>query len=307
MANEDPCRPIVVFGISGQLGIELGISLPALGRIVGLTRAEADLSRPESLRAIVRDIRPRILINAAAYTSVDLAESETELVQTVNAIAPRVLAEEARSVGACLIHYSSDYVFDGRREGAYVEGDAPNPLSVYGRSKLEGDKAVAGAGAAHVILRTSWVYSAYRANFVKTILRLAAERESLRVVGDQHGSPTSARLIARVTSQVVGAILRASSSAPPSGLYHVTAHGATTWHGFARYVIAQALDIGMPLRTTPEGVARITTAEYPTTAVRPFNSCLDTTRIRSELGLSLPDWREGVDSVIHQLSALPAG
>ena len=294
---------ILLFGANGQVGHELRLTLVRLGQVLGLQRAGADLSAPQSLRAIVRQHRPQVIVNAAADTAVDRAEGEPELAQTINAVAPGVLAEEAQAVGACLVHYSTDYVFDGRKSTPYDESDVPNPLSVYGRSKLSGERAVAEACARHLILRTSWVVGAHGANFVKTILRLAAERDSLRVVADQHGAPTSAALIADVTARALQTLVQASERDARWGLYHLAAGGETSWHGYARYAIGRARELGMTLKATPDAVAPIPTAEYPTPAKRPMNSRLCTARLRAAFSVELPDWRQGVDQVLEQLRA----
>lgn len=296
-------RRILVLGANGQVGHELPRALGRLGEVIALDRSGADLSRPESLRGVVRELRPHAIVNAAAYTAVDRAESEPELAATINAVAPGVLAEEAQAIGACLVHYSTDYVFDGRKATPYDERDAPNPRSAYGESKLAGERAVATAWGRHLILRTCWVVSAHGVNFLRTMLRLAAERESLRVVDDQHGSPTSAALIAEVTASVLETMLSVPEGDPRWGLYHLAASGDTTWHGCARYLIGRAHALGFPLRATPDRVTAIRTADYPTAAVRPANSRLDTARLRATFPIQLPDWRLGVDQVLDQLKA----
>ncbi len=293
----------MLLGASGQVGHELRRTLASLGQVIGLQRPGADLSAPQSLRAIVRELRPQVIVNAAAHTAVDQAEREPELARTINAVAPGVLAEEARALGACLVHYSTDYVFDGLKNTPYDESDVPNPLSVYGRSKLSGERAVAEACARHLILRTSWVVGAHGANFLKTILRLAAERDSLRVVADQHGAPTAAALIADVTARALETLVQASERDARWGLYHLVAGGETSWHGYARHVIGRARELGMALRAAPDAVAPILTADYPTPAKRPTNSRLCTARLRAAFAVELPDWRQGVDQVLEQLRA----
>lgn len=294
-------RPLLVLGANGQVGRELTSALAALGEVIALDRAAADLSNPESLREIIRRAAPRAVVNAAAYTAVDRAESESDLAHRVNAQAPGVLAEEARALGAPIVHFSTDYVYDGTKSGAYVETDATNPLSVYGASKLAGERAVAAANPRHLILRTSWVVSSFGANFIKTMLRLAEERDALRVVADQHGVPTSAALLASVTRQLLAAMQDAADSDPRWGVYHVVPAGETTWNDLARYVIGWARENGVPLRATPVSVAAISTADYPVAARRPANSRLDTTKLRRTFGVELPDWRAGVDDVLRQL------
>jgi len=240
-------------------------------------------------------------VNAAAYTAVDRAESEPALAETVNAVAPAVIAEEASRAGATLVHYSTDYVFDGAKLGAYAETDAVHPLSVYGRTKLDGERAIANAEPRHVILRTSWVVSARGTNFIRTMLRLAGERDSLRVVADQHGVPTTAALLARATRALVEAMHGVDARDPRWGVYHLVPSGQTTWHELAMYVIAGARHRGAALRATPESVAAIATSDYPTAAHRPANSRLDTSKVRQAFGLELPEWRAGVDDVLDQL------
>ena len=291
---------ILLLGANGQVGNELRHTLPALGSVVALDVPDIDFSRPESLRDVVRAHRPRIIVNAAAYTAVDKAESDSELAFTINAVAPGVLAEEAEALDACLVHYSTDYVFDGRKPSPYVETDATGPLSVYGRSKLEGERAVQ-ACEKHLTLRTSWVIGAHGQNFIKTMLRLAGERDALRVVADQVGAPTSAALLADVTAKALSHMAERPANDSRWGLYHLTAAGETSWHGLARHVIARAGAMGLPLKTKPEAVLLITTAEYPTPATRPANSRLDTSKLRSAFAVTLPDWTVGVNAVLDRL------
>jgi len=294
-------RPrILLFGASGQLGRELHATLPALGAVRTVARSEADLASPEELRDIVRMEAPRVIVNAAAYTAVDRAESEPERAEAVNAVAPTVLAEEAERLGAILVHYSTDYVFDGEKLGPYVETDAPNPLSVYGATKLRGEQGVARSCRRHLILRTSWVYAAHGANFLRTILRLAAERESLRIVADQRGVPTSANRIAIVTA----AILTAASHEERGrwGTYHLAPAGETTWHEYASFIVEQARSLGASLRATPQCIFPIATTEYLTAAKRPANSRLDTGKLRSAFRVDLPEWRPDVLEVLRLLT-----
>jgi dTDP-4-dehydrorhamnose reductase len=292
---------ILLLGSNGQVGHELKRALPPLGSVVALARADADLSAPDSLRAIVREVNPTIIVNAAAYTAVDRAESEPQIAQAVNAWSPRVLGEEAQATGALLVHYSTDYVFDGSRRGAYTESDPTHPLSVYGRSKLDGENGLARACRRHLILRTSWVYGAHGTNFLKTMLRLAAERESLKVVADQTGAPTGAALIADTTASLLQALKQARPDDLRFGCYHLTASGSTSWQGYAQYVIGQAAARGASLKCRPEAVLPIATHEYPVAATRPANSVLSTAKLRDTFGLSLPDWRHGVDEVLSSL------
>lgn len=281
---------ILLTGCAGQLGRELKRSLACLGEVVACDRRQLDLTQTDSLRTTVREIMPTVIVNAAAYTAVDKAEAEPAVADTINTAAPGILAEEAKRLGALLIHYSSDYVFDGAKATAYTEDDAPTPLSAYGRSKLGGDRAIAAVGARHLIFRTSWIYGLHGTNFMKTMLRLGREwnelRAPLRVVGDQFGAPTWTRHLADVT----GLILARRDA--PTGLYHLAAAGETSWHGYAEAIFTEAQRTGLidklPL------VRRITSADYPLPAPRPSNSRLDCTRFRNDFGLALPDWRIGL-------------
>lgn len=292
--------PILLLGANGQVGHELARVLPLIGRVVALDRQAADFGMAETLKDLVLACHPRIIVNAAAHTAVDRAETEAAMARTVNAVAPGVLAEAAEVLGAALVHYSTDYVFDGDKPLPYTETNAPNPRSVYGRTKFEGEQAVARAER-HVILRTSWVFGAHGTNFLKTMLRLAAERDSLRVVADQFGAPTSAALIARTTVAILTSLNGVRPDDPRFGLYHLTAAGDTSWHGYARYLIERALSLGWPLKATPDADAPITTADYPLAAKRPSNSRLDTAKLRRTFSLNLPHWRVGVDAVLAEL------
>lgn len=290
-----------MLGAYGQVGRELLRELSDLGDVLAVGRADADLSDPQALGTIVRMHRPSVIVNAAAYTGVDKAECEPEIADTVNRLAPAALATEARALGACLVHYSTDYVFDGRKATPYTEADVPNPLSAYGRTKFGGEQAVARLCPKHVILRTSWVFSVHGSNFLKTILRLAAERERLPVVADQFGAPTSAALIAYATRQVLDALLDAPEGDGRWGLYHLSASGEANWYEYARYVIQGAKLLVPSLKMTPNAIVPIGTADYPTAARRPANSRLDTAHLRSTFGVELPDWRRGVDEVLRRL------
>ncbi|UZN50261.1 dTDP-4-dehydrorhamnose reductase [Cupriavidus cauae] len=292
----------LVTGSNGQVGFELRRSLAPLGRVVALDRAVCDLSRPEQLRRVVREIRPNVVLNAAAYTAVDRAESEPEMALAINGEAVGVLAEEVKTLGSLLVHYSTDYVFDGTKDGAYVETDSVNPQSVYGKSKLAGERAVEASGAATLVLRTCWVAGAHGGNFAKTILRLARERDSLRVIADQFGAPTTAPLIADVTAQILSRHwLVRERERFPCGTYHLAASGQTTWHGYATYLLAYAESIGVTLKTRASGVVAISASEYPLPARRPANSRLDTTKLRHTFGVHLPDWKQGVDFLLDQI------
>lgn len=292
---------ILLVGKGGQVGRELEPRLADVGDLVALDRAAADLERPAELAAAVRRERPDVIVNAAAYTAVDRAEGEPERARLVNAIAVGELAAVAAGLDATLVHFSTDYVFDGTKAGPYVETDEPHPLSVYGRTKLEGEAAVAASGCRHWILRTTWVYASHGHNFVRTMLRLAGERDELRVVDDQFGAPTSARLIAAVTADAVGRL--ADGPALASGLYHLTPHGETTWCRFARAILGAARRGGAPLRCPPENVVAITTAEYPLPARRPANSRLDTTKLETALNIRLPEWQDDVSPVVAAVTA----
>ena len=291
---------ILLTGKNGQVGFELRRSLSVLGEVKAVDLAECDLSNADAIRQLVKDYRPEVIVNPAAYTAVDKAEGDQTLATAVNVTAPKVFAEEAQRLGALLVHFSTDYVFDGTKVGAYTEQDTPNPQSVYGATKLAGERAVQGACDRHLILRTSWVVGAHGANFAKTMLRLASEKDSLNVVADQFGAPTSAAMLADLTAHCVRQASRSTESFP-YGLYHTVASGVTNWHEYACYVIERARAAGKPVRIAPDAVRAITTAEYPTPAKRPANSRLDTSKLINTFGLRLPTWQEGVDHVLDQL------
>lgn len=291
---------ILVPGKTGQTGWELRTTLAPLGTVVALDRGEMDLASPDSIRRAIRDTKPEIIVNAAAYTAVDKAESEPDLAMQVNGIAPGVMAEEAKRLGALLVHYSTDYVFDGTKMRPYVEDDPPNPLSQYGRSKLAGERAIASSGAAHLIFRTSWVYAARGHNFLRTILRLARERTELRIVDDQVGAPTSARFIAEATAQVLRQVGDGHMAiAEHAGIYNLTGTGAVSWCGFASAVLAEAkAQLGM----TPPNLIPITTAEYPLPARRPPNSRLDNSKLAATFGLTPPPWDKMLKLCIKEIA-----
>jgi dTDP-4-dehydrorhamnose reductase len=291
---------ILLSGKDGQVGFELQRSLAPLGEIVAVDQAECDLSSPEAIRQLVRDTRPDVIVSPAAYTAVDKAETDRDLAFAVNAVAPGVFGEEAARLGAFVIHYSTDYVFDGTKQGAYVEDDATNPQSAYGRTKRDGELALARANPRHLILRTSWVVGAHGGNFAKTMLRLAADRDSLSVVTDQWGAPTSAALLADITAHLVRQ-QRSNQKIFPYGTYHCVAGGETNWCDYARYVIDAAIKAGKPMKADPEGIKPITTADYPTPAKRPANSRLDTRKFRDTFGLELPHWQAGLDHILRQI------
>lgn len=290
---------MLVTGADGQVGFELRRALAPLGEVVACGRRECDLADGDAVRRVVREVAPAVVVNAAAYTAVDKAESEPELAEAVNGVGPGVLGGEAARVGALVVHYSTDYVFDGSGEVPWREEDEARPLGVYGRTKLAGERALAASGARHVVLRTSWVHGVWGRNFVKTMLRLIREREELGIVADQHGAPTGAALIADVSAHVVGRFSRGADV--PSGVYHLAAAGHTTWHGLARHVAERAQRAGWPLKASPERILPIETSAYPTPAARPANSRLDTEKLRATFGLHLPDWRDGVDRALDVL------
>ena len=295
---------ILLLGCNGQVGWELQRSLTVLGEVTALGRDSmvlcGDLANPEGIAATVRAVAPDVIVNAAAHTAVDKAESEPELARTLNALAPGVLADEAQKLGAWLVHYSTDYVFDGSGNTPWRETDATGPLSVYGQTKLEGEQAVARC-TRHLIFRTSWVFAARGGNFAKTMLRLAREREQLSVIADQFGAPTGAELLADVTAHALRSVLSEPESSRLAGLYHLVAAGETSWHGFACHVLERAQARAQTLKAGPANVLAIGTADYPTPAKRPFNSRLDTTRLRTAFGLHLPDWRIGVDRMLDEI------
>ena len=296
---------ILLLGANGQVGHALKTSLAPLGDVTACTRAELDLSLadnlPEAIAALVARVKPAVIVNATAYTAVDQAESEPARAQLLNAQVPGLLARAAQAVGACMVHYSTDYVFDGRQSEPYRETDLANPLSVYGRTKLQGEQAVALACRRHLILRTSWVFSAHGGNFLKTMLKAGQERDSLRVVADQFGAPTSARLLAQATADILAQMLGQPAEDPRWGLYHLVAAGQTNWHAYAQYVLSQARSAGWPVKVDPAHIAAIAAADYPVAAVRPMSSRLNTQKIQQVFGLTLPDWTQGVDEVLADL------
>ena len=296
---------ILLLGANGQLGFALGSSLKALGEVKALTRSEADFSNAFALRdallPVVNQFQPHVILNAAAYTAVDKAQTEQTIALQVNAQSVGVLAELAQSINAVLVHYSTDYVFDGAGNTPWAENDQTNPLSVYGQSKWLGECAVRQHCLKHLIFRTSWVVGAHGNNFLKTMLRLAAERDTLRVVEDQIGAPTSTDLLAKVTVDVLQTMLPATQEDVRFGTYHLAASGETSWHAYARYVIAGALQRGAHLTCKPESVEPIPTSAYPLPAPRPANSRLNTEKIRSTFGIELPAWQVGVDAILDAL------
>ncbi len=294
---------ILLLGKNGQVGWELQRSLAPLGELTALDRHGADglcgdLGNPEGIAATVRAVQPQLIVNAAAYTAVDQAESEPELARRINAAAPAVLAREAAAGGALLVHYSTDYVFDGRGQRPWREDDATAPLSVYGQTKLEAEQAILASGCAHLILRTSWVYAARGGNFAKTMLRLAQERERLTVIDDQWGAPTGAELIADVSAH---AIAQTRQQPGKAGIYHLAPAGETTWFQYAKHVIAQAQQAQSAIKIKATEILPIPTSAYPTPARRPHNSRLDTRKLQAAFGLSLPPWQRGVDRMLVEI------
>jgi dTDP-4-dehydrorhamnose reductase len=293
---------ILLFGKGGQVGWELQRSLAPLGEITALdsdsTHMCGDFTNLEGIAATVRVVSPDVIINAAAHTAVDKAESEPDLVRTLNALAPAVLAQEAKGRNALLVHYSTDYVFDGSGDKPWVETDATAPLSVYGATKLEGEQLIQQSGCKHLIFRTSWVYAARGGNFAKTMLRLAAERDSLSVINDQIGAPTGADLLADITAHAI----RAASHQPElRGLYHLVAGGETSWHGYAKYVLEMARSKGIPLKVTTDAIRAVPTSEFKTAATRPLNSRLNCSKLKKTFDLNLPDWKVGVERMLTEI------
>lgn len=323
---------VLLFGANGQVGWELQRALSPLGVLSIHDRQTADFENPVVLKTLVEQERPDVIVNAVAYTAVDQAETDQGRANMVNAKAVAALAESAKHVDAWLVHYSTDYVFDGNKQGWYCEDDETNPLSVYGKTKREGELAIIASGCKHLIFRTSWVYAARGNNFAKTMIRLAKERDELKVVADQIGAPTSAELIADVTALALFKLLKSSSpdmpESPPgysersrgissfprrqessesdyvnddiSGIYHLTAGGEISWHGFAKHVIAHAQKLGMKLKVESEDIEPITTDQFPRPAKRPQNSKMDTQKLQSLLDIQLPDWRFHVDRIVTE-------
>ncbi len=293
---------ILLFGKNGQVGWELQRSLAPLGSLVELDSDSremcGDFTNLAGLAQTIRAVKPDVIVNAAAHTSVDKAESEAELVRTINALAPGVLAEEAKRSDAWLVHYSTDYVFDGSGDKPWHETDPTGPLNVYGITKLEGERLIRQSGCKHLTFRTSWVYGARGGNFAKTMLRLAKEREQLTVIDDQIGAPTGADLLADITAH---AIRIAQQRAEVSGLYHLVAGGETSWHGYASYVIDYARQTGLALRVAPDAIKPVPTSAFPTAAKRPLNSRLETSKLQNTFGLILPHWQLGITRMLTEI------
>jgi dTDP-4-dehydrorhamnose reductase len=301
---------ILLTGKNGQVGAELAMVLPRLGEVIALDRQRLDLAKPDDIRRAIREARPQIIVNAAAYTAVDQAETDQATARTINADAPAVIAEEAKKIGASIVHYSTDYVFDGKKRSPYDENDPPNPASVYGKTKLAGELAIRESGAPHLIFRTAWVYATRGRNFLLTILRLASQREELRIVHDQIGAPTWCREIARATTSILDHLSRDGQGVPSfpqvSRTYHMTAGGIASWCDFAQVILAEASKAppNLPWLAAATGgrpllarrVVPITTAEYPTPARRPAYSVLSNARLSATFGVQLPEWREQLHS-----------
>lgn len=287
---------ILLFGKNGQVGWELQRSLAPLGEVIAFGSAECDLTDPDGLARTVRNISPDVIVNAAAYTAVDKAESEPELARSINAQAPAVLAREAKKLNAWLIHYSTDYVFDGSGDKPWLETDSTGPLNVYGASKLEGEQLIAQSGCKHIIFRTSWVYAARGGNFARTMLRLAKERDSLKVIDDQTGAPTGADLLSDVTAH---AIRIASQNETVSGIYHLAAGGETSWYGYARFVLDFARRSGVLLKA--EMIEPVSSSAFPAAARRPHNSRLNTGKLSSSFDVHLPLWQAGVERMLSEI------
>ena len=293
---------ILLFGANGQVGWELQRSLSPLGGLVALNRHSTglcgDLANLAGIANTIASVRPDVIVNAAAYTAVDKAETDRDAAQLINATAPAAMAQAACAVGAWLVHYSTDYVFDGSGVDAWTETDAPAPLSVYGKTKLEGEQLIQASGCKHLIFRTSWVYAARGGNFAKTMLRLAQERERLTVIDDQLGAPTGAELLADVTALALRQVLHRPQD---GGLYHLAASGQTSWHGYAKHVIAQAKRAQPAIKILANDVAAVPSSAFVTAAARPLNSRLNTTKFQATFGLQLPPWQHGVDRMLTEI------
>lgn len=293
---------ILLFGKNGQVGWELQRSLAPLGELIALDSQSVDfcgdLNNLEGLAKTIRTIAPDIIVNAAAHTAVDKAENEPALAHAINALAPGVLAQEAKRSDAWLIHYSTDYVFDGNGDTPWLETDVTGPLSVYGKTKLEGEKAIIASACKYLIFRTSWVYASRGANFAKTMLKLAQERDALKVINDQIGAPTGADLLADVTAHAIRTAMQRSEV---SGLYHLVADGQTSWYGYANFVIDFARRAGLIIKVDPEAIVPVATTAFPTPAKRPLNSRLNTSKLQQVFNLSLPHWQTGVTRMLTEI------
>lgn len=299
-------KRILLIGKNGQVGWELERTLAPLGKVIAVDRKVVDLAKPDTIVAAVREMKPDIIVNAAAYTAVDKAESEPDIAMAINGIAPGIMAEEARRLNALLIHYSTDYVFDGAKNGAYTEQDVPNPQSIYGKTKLAGEQAVMAVNGSYIILRTSWVYGGRGKNFLRTILRLAQERDELKIVDDQIGAPTWSRMIAEATAQILSQAFSPLTPYPSrltdlSGVYHLTSAGQASWFGFARTIVDLAIQQGADF--SPK-MLPIPTTEYPLPAARPQNSVMSNEKLQNTFGLSLPDWQAALGLCFGEIEYL---
>ena len=305
MPSNSSVQKILLFGKGGQVGWELQRSLAPLGEVVAVdfdsTDFCGDFTNLAGLAETIRQVKPNIIVNAAAHTAVDKAESEPDLARAINALAPGVIAAEAQKLGAWTVHYSTDYVFDGSGSQAWKETDTPAPLSVYGQTKLEGERAVSANCAKHLIFRTSWVFAARGGNFAKTMLRLAKERDSLSVIDDQIGAPTGADLLADITALALQRVQMQPLQHGLAGIYHLVASGATSWHGYATLVIEQARIAGIDIKTPQNAINKIATSTYITPAKRPLNSKLDTLKLQTAFNLHLPPWQQGVTRMLTEI------
>lgn len=293
---------ILVTGKNGQVGFELQRSLAALGEVVAVDVEDCDLTDTVAIVSLVEKLKPSLIVNSAAYTAVDKAEAEPEIACAINAVAPKVLAAQANLLHIPIIHYSTDYIFDGMKKGFYVEDDPANPQSIYGKTKWQGEKNVRAMCPQHVILRTSWVFGAHGGNFLKTILKLAQERNELKIIADQSGAPTSARLLADSTAEIAKQLLRGDAT-QKAGTYHLVGAGETTWHGYASKIVEFANQLGVKTKVKAEDIQPIPTEAYPLPAPRPKNSKLSTGKIKAAFGIDIPDWSVDVEHVLKQVIA----
>lgn len=297
-------RRILLIGKNGQVGWELQRTLAPLGQTIALDRQGMDLADQDGIRRVIREVNPSLIVNAAAYTAVDQAEEKSDLVMTINGVAPGVMAEEAKRIGASIIHYSTDYVFDGIKATPYTEEDKPQPLSYYGRSKLAGEEAIRAAGASYLIVRTSWVYGTRGRNFLLTVLKLASERNELKIVDDQIGAPTWSRMIAETTADILAQhLITGNNDANPfiheSGIYNLSASGQTSWYGFAKSILSHTIT---RMRSKTVHVIPISSAEYPSTAQRPRNSLLNHEKTIRRYGLVMPDWEDALKLCLEEMA-----
>jgi dTDP-4-dehydrorhamnose reductase len=293
---------ILLFGKNGQLGQELHRAIAPLGDMVALSRQEADFKDEKNLRKIIAEHKPSVIINAVAYTSVDKAEQEPEEVFAINANALKIIAEEAKKIDAWLVHYSTDYVFDGTKKEPYVETDTPKPLCTYGKSKLAAEEFIQASGVNYLIFRTSWLHTAHGRNFATTMLERAKTSDELKIVADQHGAPTCAAMVANTTAKVLSQVLENPAKAEfYKGIYHLTASGDTTWYDYACYIFEQAQKKGVEFKVQPDKICPVSTEEYAVAAKRPKNSCLNTDKIKTVFGVTLPEWKSDVQKLVEEV------